>query len=65
MIRLAAIFLLSAALAFGQQTVNYASVSGRVTDASGAVVVARDVFCSRIFGWVLTMWPFTERDSKT
>jgi outer membrane receptor protein involved in Fe transport len=37
------LFFLSAALAFAQQAVNYASLGGRVTDPSGAVVEAAEV----------------------
>jgi hypothetical protein len=43
MVRIAPLFFLTAALAFAQQAVNYASIGGRVTDPSGAVVEGADI----------------------
>jgi hypothetical protein len=46
--KFAVLISLAVALAFGQETINYASVSGRVTDASGAVVEGATVTARQV-----------------
>ena len=48
MLNVPCLLLLSATLAFPQQAVNYASLGGRVTDASGAVIEGADVSVRQI-----------------
>jgi hypothetical protein len=48
MLRVASLLFLAAGFVFAQQAVNYASIGGRVTDPSGAVVEGADVSVRQI-----------------